>query len=256
VNRALAPALCAAALAAAVLTAAAAGPASAKTLVRSAALVGSIAATAHSGARDVEAYSTGFPVGQFDPALGTLQSVTLSLSATIHQTGDVSADSFDPFRPFGGISAGAFTFAGIGGIGFADFYFSSGPTDLTDIVACAPTAAGGCAGTIDSLESFSDATTFTDPPSLSAYTGTGHMFFDYGLNLTAVLGSLLGPPDVPSTFETALAFKDSALTVSYDYIPAARAGVPEPAAWALMLAGFALAGATLRGRAPRLGALR
>ena len=49
------------------------------------------------------------------------------------------------------------------------------------------------------------------------------------------------------------------VTLTYDYAvappaPATTPGVPEPAAWALMLAGFGLAGAQIRGRRRRLPA--
>jgi hypothetical protein len=73
------------------------------------------------------------------------------------------------------------------------------------------------------------------------------------LSSTVILSPLVtvfGDPAPAITLLSSLQWSGQA-TLTYAYDPAVAAAVPEPAAWALMLAGFAGLGATLRGRRAR-----
>ena len=77
-----------------------------------------------------------------------------------------------------------------------------------------------------------------------------------GLDLpsTVTLASIVtvsgDPPPVITLLSSLHWSGQASLTYAYDPAVAVAAGVPEPAAWALMLAGLGLAGAALRRRAP------
>ena len=81
--------------------------------------------------------------------------------------------------------------------------------------------------------------TFTGFNSLTPF-GTNANFFNGALNtLSFVLRNDTGPQ----------AFQVAGLTVTAELLPAAA--VPEPASWAMMIAGFGLVGASMRKRATR-----
>jgi hypothetical protein len=102
--------------------------------------------------------------------------------------------------------------------------------------------------------SFSFASSFQQPGSLRVYSGTNGSG-----TLLGQLNGLLGGPVSFSTF--AIPFAGTAHSVQLVTTPLAAnfddfrfgavdavAGVPEPASWALMVAGFGLAGSAMRRR--------
>jgi hypothetical protein len=238
------------ALVAAALAAAAAGPAAA------AVETFSIGVDHDVGAFTFDYYTLGVgsavfddQIAQFDPSLGTLNSVTVTLTATALLTGYVSY--YDPHAAFGegtqAIGNALFTAPGVS--------FLLAP-QLVASVLCFPHPTfpfgGSCsAASPDQTEAYGGTSVITDLTRLQ-YVGAGSVDFLDTLNTTA---RIVYQPTAGAVANAGSQFlvEGSTLTVSYDYT---APGAPEPGVWALMIAGFGLAGATLRRRAPRLGAFR
>lgn len=82
--------------------------------------------------------------------------------------------------------------------------------------------------------------------------------FGVGSIYVATVGAFGGPANPPAAFAPASPFEVSGGRLVFELDGELGAAVPEPATWALMMAGFGLAGATLRRRrraAVRLGAI-
>ena len=70
--------------------------------------------------------------------------------------------------------------------------------------------------------------------------GTGDVFTHFAFNLTSTNG--IGIQWGPDAFNTGID------NVDFSFTPNGGGGVPEPATWALMIAGFGLVGASIRRR--------
>lgn len=179
-----------------------------------------------------------FTLGAFDTALGTLTGVTLDLS----ETASLQIQIFNfgaPDAPFvsattsttdtltgpgGPITGSFFTSAGPGVLPLGDFEQNNLPAALV-----------------------SDSVSITVANALfanfeTAGVGTISYSSQFGPDFTST-----GSPGAPGQFFGGDgSLTNGSLKVTYDYTAAA---VPEPGAWALMILGFAGAGAMLRRRA-------
>ena len=173
----------------------------------------------------------------FDPDLGTLTDVRLVLSSVqrFHYGASVLGQGliglFDG-RYIGAVNVGGQAVGGSSG-------FSSGPLGF-----CVPEV-GYCqvAGTFDRAFGFDVAG--LDP---SAFLTSGDVDLHSTITLTDYQSFLS-----PGAFLTEFGVLgwNGTLSLHYTYSPssvAAPAGIPEPATWGLMIAGFGLAGAALRRR--------
>ncbi len=162
----------------------------------------------------------------FDARLGTLVDATITWQAGFGfsgvsvpgKDGSLSGEFAGPFHvnatPYSGdgASGGAGTFAG----GAFSVGFSAGPDSTTFL----PSEAG----------------ITCDPHILMAVEGTSPFTVDYDIAGSTYRASNVG---------TGSADFNGSVTLTYDY---AASPTPEPTSWALLLAGFAGVGATVRGR--------
>jgi PEP-CTERM motif len=182
---------------------------------------------------------------KFDPALGTLNSVSLALYGNVIGGARLESEDSAPAtltlnlaaqltltQPNGGLLAiapttGA-TFAASAYDGVSDFGGTSGVT-LRDIAFSA-----------------SDSTTFTDATLMTPYIGVDTLLLPVRATGNS---SATGAGNLFAAFETRVGARAN---VVYDYTPATVpdvpvAPVPEPGTYALMLLGLGLVGLATRG---------
>lgn len=165
---------------------------------------------------------------KFNPALGTLLSVK----------GEFTGSEVISFKT----SLTTPTLVNYTGAGFYSVYV--GPLYF-DFSATGAGSVNVGSGPAEITLSGGTTQTRTSPFELSIFTGTG-----------TILGSPTVDPasiTLSSGFVTgqSLVSKATSFRITYTYDPVA-APVPEPASWALMIAGFGLAGAALRRRRIRI----
>ena len=207
-------------------------------------LTGSLV-TAHAATRsstylldeDLTDWSRSLDLSQFNPALGTLNRVTIELAATLSGSGGVENKQ--------GLQSGTFVVQLDGNLMLdaptAGAGLSFSRTLLNQTVTLAKydrtTDLAGSSGTHWTyLVQGSHSRSFTDALQLAAFTGTGTI----NAALSAEAVSLIsGPSSRYSNFDTTVSGR---VTVSYDFTGAAVNAVPEPGSWALMAAGLGLVG--------------
>ena len=203
-------------------------------------LVTAHAATSSSSyllAEDLTDWSSSLDLSQFNPALGTLNSVTIALAATLSGSGGVENKQSRELGIFvvklvGNLKLDAPT-AG------AELSFSQSLVNQTVTLAkydktidLAGSSGAHWAYSVQASQSRS----FTDALQLAAFTGTGSV----NAALSAAAVSLIdGPSSRYANFDTTVS---SRVTVRYDFTQAAVSAVPEPGSWALMAAGLGMVG--------------
>lgn len=183
----------------------------------------------------------GSPLAQFDPSLGTLQSVTLSLqNQVLYYPNPVQNTNQTTYASY--MIAGHFTdLVKVDGIQLAFAY---------DIVENGTLFPGefrmaGPGGTK------SDEVTLVS--GFGALVGTGTITPQSVM--TARVTAYSADPGVQLLLAPSAQFF-SVGTLTYTYTEPGTPGVPEPASWALMIAGFALAGGMSRRRGTALDGRR
>lgn len=177
---------------------------------------------------------------QFDPALGTLQSIKITLLGTV--SGNLQAESLD--------NSAATLLAQL-----STLLTLSRPDSSALVSTTASSSqsfnASAYDGTIDFggtsgfssgplSSSSSNAITLTSASDLSLFTGTGSI----AALLTALgASSVSGAGNIISQIATNAA---GTATIEYTFL---TDGVPEAATWAMMVVGFGFAGSALRRRA-------
>jgi hypothetical protein len=174
------------------------------------------------------AYNTPFSFEQFNPSLGALNSVVLSLTSDL--TGGIQVYSLHsgstPFTNASSEVPVTVSFEAPGGVnrsasGLAKFTLASG------------SAAGGANPFKGNSSAAVSTSVNVDASQFSAYTGTGlaQALFSVG-NASGSYGGT----GVPGLFFGGLAFADGMFSVKYDYSPVSA--VPLPAAGWLLLSGM------------------
>jgi PEP-CTERM motif len=181
---------------------------------------------------DVAPNASTVSFAKFDQSLGVLTSVTLAFTAGSSTTVNFSNNT--PNSRTWDIDQQ--TTASVTGNGFSlsDTYKLDNDTFT---LAARISNQTPRTGTKTYTASYADDATLTS--SLSAFAGAGVVDFSFGRAaqfMTSPTASVL-----PTSFNGSVT-----LTYNYDLLPAA---VPEPAAWAMMIGGFALVGAASRRRA-------
>lgn len=179
---------------------------------------------------------------EFNTALGSLTSITLSLQASFSGTVGVENLSNAP-DVAAGIIAGSVMVADNGGAFVAEvFPVAAGPShDFTPFDGTLDYA--GTSGATDSVNGAPVSTSVTAPPPapvLSEFSGTGSIF----LSLAASTFPIVQGMETESVTETANAHATVQLT--YTYTPASA--VPEPATMAMLAAAACAAAPWVRRR--------
>jgi hypothetical protein len=196
-------------------------------LIASATLAFSAPATAATLVYDYGVKPGSQAIDKFDPALGTLQSVTGEFTGT--EIVSITTDLTTP------------TLVNYTAKGFYSVYI--GPL-FFDFTGSAQGAGAVTVGNGPANISLSGGVTQTRTSAfdLSIFTGTGTILatpqVDPPFQIILSAGNVTGR----SLVSTATSYK-----ITYTYAPA-TAAVPEPASWALLLIGFACAGVMLRRR--------
>lgn len=170
----------------------------------------------------------------FDPALGTLQSVSLTIASQRTWNVGFSA-AYVPGKPGGALFENAYRLRfDFDGVPFA------GAVTHQPLVCSASTIAGPCVAGYKEVANLAYAATL-EP---AAFIGT-NAGVDLGYALISNWkGYVIGAPLTSLLNEFSWA---GTVDVTYGY-----AAVPEPATWAIVLLGFAGIGQALRGRRARL----
>ena len=213
------------------------------TLAALAALLTGSLVTAHAAtssstyllAEDLTDWSTSLDLNQFNPALGTLNSVTIELAATLSGSGGVeNKQGLQPGTFFVQLDGNLYLDASTAGAGLS---FSRSLVNQTVTLAKydRTTDLAGSSGTqwAYSVQG-SQSRGFTDALQMAAFTGTGTV--NAALSAAAV-STIGGPSNRFANFDTTVSGR---VTVSYDYTLAAVNAVPEPGTWALMAAGLGM----------------
>jgi hypothetical protein len=173
------------------------------------------------------------PLAQFNPALGTLSSVTYDADLYASLTGLTSLgmpNPLPPASPFNPPTGATYTFA------FED-YFAGDKEHLGTGLQTIEFVHDGA-----NPEHLTIHSVFSDPAYLSAFVGVGTVDFD---GLSSVVTDDPHPP-----LDLALQINATG-TITYTYTP-----VPEPpTAFLFALAGFVLAASKLSGRPQPLASL-
>ncbi len=171
---------------------------------------------------------------QFDPAWGTLQTVTVELFANL--SGSAGVESLN-----GGATTLLFKSGAVllldqpdGGLleldaQLADLTFHAGAYD--GVVDYAGSSGINYATLTNSA---SRSVSFSDGVNLALFTGTGNIQAPLSADASH---SVMGPGSIASSFVTNAG---AHATVSYSYQPTAP--IPEPESWALMAAGLGVIG--------------
>lgn len=174
---------------------------------------------------------------QFNPTLGTLLGVTLSFNASSNTT--VTFVNNTPqsrnwtFTPKGTAS--------LSGNGFTLSDTETGPT-INRTLAQRFGPGNPRTATVNFAGTYSDSETLAS--GFVPFIGTGNVQFTFAaLNQWTVIGSGGGFNFNPDSYA-------GNATLVYDYQLAPYEPAPEPAAWAMMLAGFAAVGYAARRRRP------
>ena len=194
----------------------AASPATAATIIQSGAINSAAPTTSVIG------------VQQFDPTLGTLNSITLLFSSSLTASGSISNASNIPWLFLLG-TGGTATLSG-GGFNIAEtpgaslqlvFVPKKGSTNIGPFSGSASSSSTLTSGFAPFLGTGTTALNFASTSLFNTFPSSGK------LNISPLIGG--------------------AYTLTYDYT-AAVAAVPEPATWALMLVGIGMVGGSMRRR--------
>jgi hypothetical protein len=180
--------------------------------------------------------STVFGFTQFDPGLGTLNSVTLALNADLSSSGTL-ANTSNATKVFTLTENAA---AGLTGGGFnldAPLLTGSGQYTVLGKSANAPAsiALSGDGADSGALSS-----------GLAAFIGNGAVDFTFTRAADFDLNPNSGTLDLASSI-----WGDATLTYNYTAATPKVGPVPEPASWAMLILGFASLGGVLRHRRQR-----
>jgi hypothetical protein len=182
-------------------------------------------------------------LAQFDPSLGTLNSVTLTLYSDVDSGGNVKNNSagpitvnqYDAFMQTEILAPGT----SVPATSSTPYLLSASPT----LISVAPQTLGvGDSVTFSVVES-SASTTQTYTTGLGAYEGTGNLVFPLFTRTRTVTDLTGGDLDLTQTTD----LRSEAIIV-YDYT---EPGVPEPASMVLMVSGLVGLGLVSRKRFAR-----
>jgi len=170
---------------------------------------------------------------QFDPTLGSLQSVMLSFSSWLNATGTATNNS-NAVHSYTLTKGASASLAG-NGFSFTET-LASGTVNLGTIGKKTTITLAPITG------SASDSATLLS--GFAPFLGTGDVSFAYA----STNGFSLSNPSMLSL----LASIGGSATITYNYeLPSPpTGGVPEPASWALMLMGFGAMGVAMRRHRP------
>jgi hypothetical protein len=174
---------------------------------------------------------------QFNPTLGTLLGVTLSFDATSNTSVNF-VNNTPQSRNW------AFTPKGTASLSGNGFNLSDTETGLTvnRTLAARFGPSNPRTGTVSFGGTYSDTETLAS--GFVPFLGTGNVQFTFAaLNQWTAAGSGGGFSFSPDTYA-------GNATLVYDYQLAPYEPAPEPAAWAMMIAGFAAVGIAARRRRP------
>jgi len=188
-------------------------------------------------------FTTTFNFAQFDPSLGTLQSIAINLMGTSIADTTVTSVSSPGIYTFS--DAASIDLQRPNGTVLADLLFShsvSGNLGRTDdpplpfsFRNTAPANPGGAPATTGPL-------VFTSGTDLALFTGNGSL----PLPLTVQgLSGVTGPGAVDATITTYVA---SSATLTYTYVPSGTASTPEPGTLGLLVGASITAGSLFRQR--------
>jgi len=169
---------------------------------------------------------------QFDSALGTLESITLSFASSLIANGSVTNTSGASHS----YTLNQDSSASLTGNGFSfNQVLASGTVATGSIAAHATKALAPISG---SNSGFATIVTGFDP-----YVGTGTVDFTFGSTKNFTL-----TPSAATLNLLALVGGAATLTYNYSLPVTPPTDVPEPASWAMMLFGFGGMGALMRRR--------
>jgi hypothetical protein len=180
-----------------------------------------------------DSFSVPVEFSEFDPALGALTSVTLSLKASFSGTVGIENLSASP-DVASGIIAGSVTVSTTGG-SISVEVFPSAPGPVHDLTAFDGTRDyAGTSGATDSVSGADASASTVAPPPTSAldlFTGDQQLF----LTLTASTFPIVSGLETESVTETA----NAKATVELTYAYAPTTSVPEPKTIVLTAIGVA-----------------
>lgn len=178
--------------------------------------------------------SSAISVPMFDPSLGTLNAAKLTVEGHLDY----------PFRDTTAApTPGTLTYSAFYSFYYFDKFLDVGVTGSTSVTFGAASVLYAGADGAASHFIAADRLAFVHGPG--TWNGTIHV--DPPWSISAPGGTVV-PTGLPNGTEPY--YVSGTLTVEYDY---AAAAVPEPASWAMTIAGLAVVGGVLRGRTGRRG---
>jgi hypothetical protein len=173
--------------------------------------------------------TSSFGVQQFDPTLGTLNSITLTFSSSL-TANVILVNTANAQKDITLDTGGTATLSG-GGFDIVEMLGEGTSSQSVDGKATPPAI----------LFSGSASSSSTLTSGFAPFLGTGTTSLNFGSTSQFSTGK------INSVDVTASPLIGGSYTVTYDY-SAAVAAVPEPATWALMVVGIGMVGGSMRRR--------